>query len=165
MGHVLGSRLRTPYARSIGGDRDRDVDGRCQRSRSTGCRDRHQLTSSVEEPRRSPDAGANFNVDKVVLLKRVTIFEAIPHEVLASVASLLTERWFAAGERIFDKGDLGDSLYVIGNGRVRVHDGELTLREMSKDEFFGELSLLRFRATICQRNGRGSDAPLPPCSK
>jgi Cyclic nucleotide-binding domain len=81
-------------------------------------------------------------LDKVVLLKRVTIFEAIPHEALASVAPLLTERWCAAGERIFDKGDLSDSLYIIGNGRVRVHDGELTLREMSKDEFFGELSLL-----------------------
>jgi len=81
-------------------------------------------------------------IDKAVLLKSVTIFEAIPYEVLGSIAPLLTERWLAAGERIFDKGDLGDSLYVIGDGRVRVHDGEQTLREMSKDEFFGELSLL-----------------------
>jgi Cyclic nucleotide-binding domain/HI0933-like protein len=81
-------------------------------------------------------------IDKAVLLKRVTIFESIPYSVLGSIAPLLTERWLVAGERIFDKGDLGDSLYVIGSGRVRVHDGELTLREMSKDEFFGELSLL-----------------------
>jgi Cyclic nucleotide-binding domain len=81
-------------------------------------------------------------VDKVVLLKMVTIFEAIPHEVLVSVASLLTERWFAAGQPVFGKGDLGDCLFVIGDGRVRVHDGNRTLREMSKHEFFGELSLL-----------------------
>ena len=54
----------------------------------------------------------------------------------------MTERWFAAGQPVFGKGDLGDCLFVIGDGRVRVHDGNRTLREMSKHEFFGELSLL-----------------------
>ena len=81
-------------------------------------------------------------IDKVVILKKVSIFEAIPHEVLVSVASLLTERWVAADERIFDKGELGDSFYVITAGRVRVHDGDRIFREMSQHEFFGELSLL-----------------------
>lgn len=81
-------------------------------------------------------------IDKVVILKKVSIFEAIPHELLVSVASLLTERRVTAEERIFDKGELGDSLYVIAAGRVRVHDGDRTFREMSQHEFFGELSLL-----------------------
>lgn len=81
-------------------------------------------------------------IGKVVILKKVSIFEAIPHEVLVSVASLLTERWVAADERIFDKGEIGDSLYVIAAGRVRVHDGDRIFREMSQHEFFGELSLL-----------------------
>jgi hypothetical protein len=81
-------------------------------------------------------------IDKVMVLKNVSIFEAIPHEVLASIALLLTERRLAAGERVFDKGELGDSLYVIADGRVRVHDGDRTLREMSQNDFFGELALL-----------------------
>ena len=81
-------------------------------------------------------------IAKVVLLKKVILFEAIPHEVLVGVASLLTERWVIAGERIFEKGELGDSLYIIGVGRVRVHDGDRIFREMIPHEFFGELSLL-----------------------
>ncbi len=81
-------------------------------------------------------------IDKVMLLKAVSIFEGIPHEVLFSVASLLTERWLTAGEPIFSKGDPGDSLYVICEGRVCVHDGDRTIRELQRSDFFGELSLL-----------------------
>ena len=81
-------------------------------------------------------------IDKVMVLKNVSIFESISNEVLASIALLLTERRLAAGERVFDKGELGDSLYVIADGRVRVHDGDRTLREMSQNDFFGELALL-----------------------
>jgi CRP-like cAMP-binding protein len=46
------------------------------------------------------------------------------------------------GERIFEKGELGDCLYVIESGSVRVQDGERVLDKLSKHEFFGELSLL-----------------------
>ena len=81
-------------------------------------------------------------IDKVSLLKAVSIFEAIPHEILLSVAALLTEHRLTSGEPIFNKGDPGDSLYVIREGCVRVHEGDRTLRQMSKCDFFGELSLL-----------------------
>jgi ribulose 1,5-bisphosphate synthetase/thiazole synthase len=81
-------------------------------------------------------------VDKVALLKQVSIFGAIPHEELASVAKLLTERWVAEGERIVEKGELGDRLYVVASGKVRVHDGDRALAELARKQFFGELSLL-----------------------
>ena len=81
-------------------------------------------------------------IDKVILLKAVSIFEAIPHEIVLSVASLLTERWLAAGETIFVKGDPGDSLFIVGEGCVHAHDGDRIIRQMSKFDFFGELSLL-----------------------
>lgn len=81
-------------------------------------------------------------IDKVVVLSEVRLFKAIPHEVLAGVATLLTERWAAPDERIFEKGDLGDCLYVIASGRVRVHDGDRSLRHLNQGECFGELSLL-----------------------
>ena len=81
-------------------------------------------------------------VDKVILLKAVSIFAAIPHEILLDVASLLTERRLAAGENIFVKGEPGNSLFVVAEGCVRVHDGDRIIRRMSKFDFFGELSLL-----------------------
>ena len=47
-----------------------------------------------------------------------------------------------SGERIFEKGELGDCLYVIEAGRVRVQDGDRILGHLGKHQFFGELSLL-----------------------
>ena len=79
---------------------------------------------------------------KVTILKEVSLFRAIPDEDLAGVATLLVDRWTMPEERIFEKGDLGDSLYVIASGRVRVYDGDRTLTHLGQNQFFGELSLL-----------------------
>ncbi len=81
-------------------------------------------------------------IDKVVVLQDVSLFRAIPHEILAGIATLLTERWTEPGERIFEKGELGDCLYVIESGQVRVQDGDRILGHLGQHEFFGELSLL-----------------------
>jgi CRP-like cAMP-binding protein len=81
-------------------------------------------------------------IDKVLILKEVSLFKAIPHETLAAFAALLAERWVAAGERIFAKGELGDCLYVVASGRVRIHDGDSTFKVRCARDFFGELSLL-----------------------
>src|SRR5262249_2166117 len=89
-----------------------------------------------------PARSTYTTIDKVVLLKEVSIFGGIPHEELAEVASLLSERWVPRGELIVEKGDLGDCLYVIASGRVRVHDGDRTLADLGRNQFFGELSLL-----------------------
>ena len=79
---------------------------------------------------------------RVEILKRVSLFESIPHEELVGVASLLGERRVVAGEQIVGKGETGDSLYVMASGRVRVHDNGRTLAELERNDFFGELSLL-----------------------
>ncbi len=65
-----------------------------------------------------------------------------PPGFLAGIAALLTDRRVEPGERIFEKGDLGDCLYIIEAGRVRVHDGDRILGHLEKHQFFGELSLL-----------------------
>jgi hypothetical protein len=89
-----------------------------------------------------PGKSSPSRMDKVVLLKEVSIFAAIPHEELVEVAGLLSDRWAEPGERIVEQGELGDCLYVIASGSVRVHDGERTLAQLGRKQFFGELSLL-----------------------
>jgi hypothetical protein len=83
-----------------------------------------------------------LTMDKVLLLKEVSIFNAISHEELVEVAALLSDRFALPGERIVEQGELGDCLYVIASGAVRVHDGERTLAHLARKHFFGELSLL-----------------------
>jgi hypothetical protein len=81
-------------------------------------------------------------IERVLVLKEVSLFKTIPQEVLAGVAALVTERWAAPHERIVEKGEPGDCLYVIESGSVRIHDGGRKLLRLGPHQVFGELSLL-----------------------
>jgi CRP-like cAMP-binding protein len=47
-----------------------------------------------------------------------------------------------ADETVFAKGDPGDALYIIAQGKVRVHDGDHTLNYLQEGQVFGEMALL-----------------------
>ena len=47
---------------------------------------------------------------------------------------------FKAGQAIFSRGELGDALYIIETGTVRVHDGDLVLNHLEKGDVFGEIA-------------------------
>lgn len=80
--------------------------------------------------------------ESIQILKTISIFVETPDEALADVAALMDEVDARAGEVIFEKGDLGNSMYIIVDGRVRVHDGELTINFLGKQDVFGEMAAL-----------------------
>ena len=80
--------------------------------------------------------------ERVLALKKVSIFAGIPHQLLCEIASMLTERRADPQQDIIVKGEVADSMYIIAEGLVTVHDGHTKLRDMGEHEFFGELSLL-----------------------
>jgi hypothetical protein len=45
----------------------------------------------------TPASGRYLTIDKVLVLKNVRLFKAIPDEILAGIATLLSERWVDAG--------------------------------------------------------------------
>jgi hypothetical protein len=81
-------------------------------------------------------------VEKVLILKSVQMFGQTPDNVLADVAELLEEMDVAENTAIFKQGDEGDSLYIILDGKVRVHDGERLLNYLGERDVFGEMALL-----------------------
>ena len=81
-------------------------------------------------------------IEKVIALKKVGIFTTIPDETLVDVAALLEEIEVEAGDTIIQKGDLGDCMYIIVDGDVRVHDGENTLNHLGAGDVFGEMAVL-----------------------
>jgi CRP/FNR family cyclic AMP-dependent transcriptional regulator len=81
-------------------------------------------------------------IEKVIILKTVGIFAGTPDQILTEVALLLDEVHHLAGEAVFAKGDVGDCMYIIVDGEIRVHDGELTLNHLSQGDVFGEMALL-----------------------
>lgn len=83
-----------------------------------------------------------LTIEKVIILKSVSIFSQIPEEALVEVASILEEVRVEAGKEIIVKGDVSNVMYIIIEGRVRVHDGANVLTVMGEREVFGELAAL-----------------------
>ncbi|MBS1657411.1 MAG: Crp/Fnr family transcriptional regulator [Chitinophagales bacterium] len=81
-------------------------------------------------------------IEKVMLLKSLSIFADTPETILAEIAHLIEEIELPARTSIFNEGDLGNCMYIIFSGAVRIHRGDQTLAEFHEKDFFGELSLL-----------------------
>lgn len=91
------------------------------------------------------DTGGSYDmltIERVILLKGVDMFSRTSEDVLAEIAGVLEEVEAPKGQVIFEKGEMGDSLYIIVDGRVRVHDGDTTIGELGERDIFGELALL-----------------------
>jgi hypothetical protein len=83
-----------------------------------------------------------LTIEKVMILKSVAMFAHTPDDVLAEVASLLKEVRVEADEVVFTKGDLGDSLYILVDGAVKIHDGDKVFKRLSERDVFGEMAVL-----------------------
>ncbi|MCW5906660.1 MAG: cyclic nucleotide-binding domain-containing protein [Chitinophagales bacterium] len=81
-------------------------------------------------------------IEKVLLLKSLSLFEETPETVLAEVAEILEEVNVEKNEPIFSDGDMAQCMYIIFKGQVRIHKGDHTLAILKENDFFGELSLL-----------------------
>ena len=47
-----------------------------------------------------------------------------------------------AGDRIFEKGDLGSAIYIVMEGSMRIHDEDIVLTHIGAGEVFGEIAAL-----------------------
>lgn len=83
-----------------------------------------------------------LTIEKVLILKRVSIFADLPEEELTRLAAIGKEVEVGAGEQIITKGDTGSDLYVVASGQVRVHDGARTIATLDEGAVFGELAVL-----------------------
>ena len=83
-----------------------------------------------------------LTIEKVLILRTVSIFAETPEEILAEVADILAEVDVQAGETILHKDDMGRCMYIIVDGRVRIHDGEHTIAYQGARDIFGELAVL-----------------------
>jgi CRP/FNR family transcriptional regulator, cyclic AMP receptor protein len=80
--------------------------------------------------------------EKVLVLKALGIFSETPETFLSELAPLMKEEEVEAGQVLFDEGEIGDCMYIIYKGEVRIHKGKATLAILKEKEVFGELSLL-----------------------
>ena len=81
-------------------------------------------------------------VEKVLILKSLSIFKDTPEHILADLAPLMQEEEYEQGSLIFEEGEIGDCMYIIQQGEVRIHKNNTTLAILKEKEVFGELALL-----------------------
>jgi CRP-like cAMP-binding protein len=85
--------------------------------------------------------------ERVALLAKVPLFAGLSPAALGLVAGVSAVEAHATAERVFQHGDVGDKLYVILRGRVRISRnipgmGEEALAILGPGAIFGEMALL-----------------------
>ncbi|WP_420400155.1 sigma 54-interacting transcriptional regulator [Flagellimonas sp.] len=78
----------------------------------------------------------------VDFLKEVTFFSEVGKSSLQQLCKHLQKEHFDADDRIIHKGDVGDAMYVIYEGKVKVHDKDHLYITLSQSECFGEYALI-----------------------
>lgn len=81
-------------------------------------------------------------IEKVLLLKKIPIFSQTPEHILAEVAHLLKEEYLPANTLIFEQGEVGNCMYIIFKGEVKIHAGKTHLATLKSHDLFGEFALL-----------------------
>lgn len=79
-------------------------------------------------------------------LQRIPFFAGLSPDALSTIAAKLRNEHYHRGEVVFVEGSLGDSLYLIESGQVKVSTGsgpeEKVINYLGPGNFFGEMALL-----------------------
>lgn len=81
------------------------------------------------------------------LLGRVPFFRGLPADEFERVTALLRPRTFLADEQIIQEGEIGESLFLIARGVVRIFVGgsgipEVPIATLHAGDFFGEMAIV-----------------------
>jgi len=83
-----------------------------------------------------------LTIEKVLILKSVKIFSSVPEAQLVDMATVVETVDYSAGDVILNQGELGNSMYILANGKVRFFDGDKELGIVGGRAVFGELAAL-----------------------
>jgi signal transduction histidine kinase/DNA-binding NarL/FixJ family response regulator len=75
-------------------------------------------------------------------LSGTDIFSDIPTTLLAQYLPKMSVMHVQEDECIIQKNELGDSMFIIINGQVKVHDEDFVVAHLHSGDYFGEMSLL-----------------------
>jgi CRP/FNR family transcriptional regulator, cyclic AMP receptor protein len=84
--------------------------------------------------------------DKMLFLRRVSLFAEMSLEQIRVLTSHLEEQHFLPGEVIMYEGEFSQELYILVSGRLRIakdYGGphEQTLALLTQGDFFGEMAI------------------------
>jgi hypothetical protein len=83
-----------------------------------------------------------LTIERVAILTQVEIFAGTPDHVLAAIAQILEEVEVEPGQTFIEEGVLEDCMYILVDGKVRVHKNDQTIIVLEPGNTVGELAVL-----------------------
>jgi CRP-like cAMP-binding protein len=80
--------------------------------------------------------------EKVAWLEKVPLFEGCSGKVIEGVADVTAEQQFTAGQAVVQQGQVGNGLFIVVSGGVRIVAGSRVLGRLGPGDFVGELSVI-----------------------
>jgi HEAT repeat protein len=81
-----------------------------------------------------------LTIEKVLVLRNTPIFSAVREEHLVDVAQRAEPVELPKDAILFNQGDLGSSMFVVVDGKIRIHSGDHTIAELGAREVVGEMA-------------------------
>lgn len=80
-------------------------------------------------------------------IRSVPLFASLDNEAATELRSLLRTQDYKGGTALFRAGDVGDAMYLIESGRVRIsvpddQQQQIVLAELARGDFFGEMAII-----------------------
>ena len=80
--------------------------------------------------------------DDVDNLRKISLFKETASHKLVNIVVLMKIKNFKENDVIFREGEIGDKLYMIKSGSVKVYTNNKLMRELGEGSCFGEVALL-----------------------
>jgi len=83
-----------------------------------------------------------------MFVRKVPVLSGLSHAVLEDLASRMTPEKVPDGTAVVSQGEVGERLYIVKEGEAQViaskeQGGETALATLSKNDYFGEIALLK----------------------
>jgi CRP-like cAMP-binding protein len=94
------------------------------------------------QPSGSSPKAPSSPVERVLAFSGAELFRGLDEGVLAALSAVADERCYAEGEPLMREGELGTSMFLLAEGRVRVEREGKSLARLEAPEVIGELAAL-----------------------
>jgi serine/threonine protein phosphatase PrpC/CRP-like cAMP-binding protein len=79
---------------------------------------------------------------KIEVLKSMPMFRYLSYKELVRVMNITQTVDFADDDSVFREGEPGETMYVVLDGSVRLHKGDMIIAELGRGQHFGEMALV-----------------------
>ena len=99
------------------------------------------LASEAKSKKSKKREDMSMDMERILFLRSVPIFSDVGASDLQWISEIIAEKEVKAGEYVFRENESGDVFYIVKEGEVQIHKGNVLLGTIEKREYFGEVAI------------------------